>query len=355
MGQLGVRSKPTEVEWRMTGSLAEVTRGQESTRMVRFILEGTSAGSASSARLLHQAGLPDWLLDCGDAMISPHFAFRLWELAEREFRVAHLPLEMASRHRLGELDLFDYLFSTAATLREGFAVTMRYLHLLTTNARLEVEAETGDETTYSYRFHDAQGRGPELGMQLAIKIFCVRAQAGTARPVTPVRLAFAQPAPRLYRGFAEAFGAQNVDFGTPVTSMTFHARDLDSPMRAADPALARILASYAATLPPPPSASWLSDYFRKLLMQALADDDRPSLDAIARRLSVSRRTLQRQLAEQGTTWRAELDGARHQRAMMHREASTAEVAQFLGYSSGRSVRRARRRWESSEDRLAQGS
>jgi transcriptional regulator GlxA family with amidase domain len=47
--------------------------------------------------------------------------------------------------------------------------------------------------------------------------------------------------------------------------------------------------------------------------QTLAEGS-PSLAEIAHRLAISTRTLQRRLADHGTTWRAELDAARGRRA-----------------------------------------
>jgi hypothetical protein len=98
----------------------------------------------------------------------------------------------------------------------------------------------------------ADGRGADLGLQLSVAVFCARARAGTGQPIVPVRVAFRQRAPRSHRAFTEAFGTAGVDFDAPVTTFTFRTRDLDRPMLGADPALARILARSAATLPPPP-------------------------------------------------------------------------------------------------------
>jgi AraC-like DNA-binding protein len=79
-----------------------------------------------------------------------------------------------------------------------------------------------------------------------------------------------------------------------------------------------------------------------------ADLDRPalSLPSAARRLAVSERTLQRRLADEGTSWRAEIDAARRERAVqLLRQGTTSEVtAAHLGYSGSRALRRAWRRW-----------
>lgn len=315
---------------------------RESSKMVRYLLGASAAGGADTVGLVQGIRLPQWILQQNDAMISPHYALRLWELAEHALEDPQLAITFAEHFQPGELDLYDYLFTTAPTLRDGMDISGRYLYLLTTNAKLQVEAETDRHVTYAYRYLAADGRGADLALQLAVSVFCARARAGTGRPVVPVRVAFRQRAPRSHRGFSEAFGTTRVDFDAPVTTFTFRTHDLDLPMLGADPALARILARYAATLAPPPDPTW-QQHFRGLLTEAL-DDGAASLAAMARRMAVSPRTLQRDLAEHGTSWRSELEAARRLRADQLRNGDPASLAHHLGYSHSKSARRAVRRW-----------
>jgi len=94
------------------------------------------------------------------------------------------------------------------------------------------------------------------------------------------------------------------------------------------------------------AGAWL-ERFHLLLAQAI-ENGSPSVGAVARGLAVSPRTLQRQLAAHGTTWRAELESLRQRRARQARQrgaVSMASLARSLGYSDTRSVRRALRRWD----------
>ena len=88
--------------------------------------------------------------------------------------------------------------------------------------------------------------------------------------------------------------------------------------------------------------------FRARLADALGHGA-PSLASVAHQLAVSPRTLQRRLAEHGTTWREELDCARRQRARLARLSGVPSIAHLtsqLGYEDSRSARRALRRWAS---------
>jgi AraC-like DNA-binding protein len=317
----------------------------DSVVVARFLLRAAASGGADARQLARDARLPGWALAASQAMIPSRYTTRLWELIEHSLKDPHAGLAIAGRHRFGELDLFDYLFTTAATVRAARQSAQDFMHLVSTNYQLRVEAETDVDVTYSHRDAEPGGRGEALGHLFAIALSCARAQAAARRRVIPAHVAFAHQAPPSHRVLAETLGTRRIDFAAPVTTITFRSRDLDLPLPGADPALARILHRFAATLSPPPVATW-HDQFRRLLAETI-DEGTLSLDVLARRLTVSRRTLQRQLAEHGTTWRAELAAERRRRAEAARQNGTADIARLarqLGYADARSASRALRRW-----------
>lgn len=321
----------------------------DSVVLPKFVLSAAAAGGADARALAREARIPGWALTAEQGAISSQYAIRLWELAEWALQDPHVALTVAGRYRRGDLSLYDYLFATASTLRDGLAVNVQFLHLVTGNSRIQVLAETDRDITYSYEHFVRDHRGIELGAQFGLAMFSARAREATGELVVPVRVGFAQPAPRSHRPVAEAFGTRQVDFDLPVNTLTFRKADLNLPLRAADPVLAGILRRYAATLPLPEPVTWHGQ-FRMLLTDMLAEG--PSLEAVARRLAMSPRTLQRRLAEHGTTWQAELDHARRQRAEQSRaraQPTMASLARQLGYSDARSARRALRRLDHSDD------
>jgi AraC-like DNA-binding protein len=318
----------------------------DSVEMSRLVLGMAAAWGADARVLARDADLPTWLLGIDQAMIASGHHARLWELAEYALQDPCVGLAAVNHHRVGDLDLYDYLFTTAATIREALEVSGSFFHLVSTNCSLRPETRASDDTTYSYRHALPGGRGEELWTQFSIAGFCARIGAATGRRVVPADMAFAQPAPRSYQAFIETFGTRRIEFGAPLTTFTLRAEDLDMPMPGADPQLARILRRYAATLPRPVPAVWL-DLFRQALAEAIGDSA-PSLEALSRRLAVSTRSLQRKLAEHGTSWRAELEAARRDRAQQAFQVgapSVSRLARELGYADPRSVRRALRRWD----------
>jgi AraC-like DNA-binding protein len=325
---------------------APATGTHDSVELSRLVMGVAAAGGADARLLAREAGLPGWLLGVDGAMISSAQHGRLWELAGHALQDPCLGLTAAGRHRVGDLDLYDYLFTTAGTVQEALELTSAYFPLISTNCSLVPQQQPDGEITYLYRHALVGGHGEELWTQFSIAGFCARISAVVGRPVIPAHIAFTQSPPRSHHAFNEMFGTRRIDFGAPVTAFTLRAGDTGLRLPGADPVLARILRRYAATLPRPQPVDWL-DRFRQVLAETIGDGT-ISLAGLARRLAVSTRTLQRRLAEHGTTWRAELETARRHSARVTaaEPPSMTRMARQLGYADPGSARRALRRWGS---------
>ncbi|MGW5350773.1 AraC family transcriptional regulator ligand-binding domain-containing protein [Streptomyces sp. NPDC004031] len=322
----------------------------ESVALPRLIARAAATGDTQARSLLRAAGLPPGVLDGPvTARVPSMHLYRLWtEVLGRTGR-QDAGLLTAAAYRHGQFDLFDYLFSTAPTLGEGLAVTGTYLHLLSDGSALATE-ESDEEVTITYGalLPDSELRGPVA--EFVLGAFAQVIWHSTGGAVTPARVSFAHRAPRRTGGHTELFGGGRLDFGTGADSITLTRRALDTPLPGADPALAAIIRRTAAAVPPPRPTGPLPDLRRAILTQFA--DGRPSLATAARQLAVSPRTLQRRLAESGTTWRAELDAVRQEFSLGLRRTgnwSAQQAAARLGYAEARSLRRARSRWGARED------
>jgi len=315
-----------------------------SVEVARLLLSTASLVGADARQLAAAADVPAWELSVGARMIPAAPVARLWELLEQTTGDPYLGLTVAGRHAFGDFGLYDYLITTSATLRDGMSAASEYLHLVTTAGRLEV-AENGGAVTYAYRCPEPASRGAELCLQFLVAAFCGGARVVTARPLAPTHIALPQRPPGSADAFVAALGTSSIDFGAAAATFTFRDQDLDLPLPTADPLLAEILARYAAAFPAPPPVTWY-ERFQQLLDEAL-DAASPSLGAMAHQLTMSARTLQRRLADHGTTWREELDAARRRRAAnvgLVGGPDAARLARQLRYADPRSVRRALRRW-----------
>lgn len=315
-----------------------------SVEVARLLLRAASLAGTDARRLAADAGMPTWSMSAREGMLPAALVARLWELLEGATGDPYAGLTVARQRVLGDFSLYDYLITTSSTLRDGISAAGRYLHLLTTYSRVDAVARDARYSSYAYRCPAPGRRGDELCLQFAVASFCAGARTVTGRRVVPAHAALPLARPGSAGAFVDALGTDNVDFGAGAAVFTFRNQDLDARLPTADPLLADILARYADGLPAPPPVGWYNQ-FRLLLDEAL-DEGSPSLGKAARRLAVSPRTLQRRLAEHGTTWREELDAARKRRAKNAGLGApdAVKLARQLRYADPRSARRALRRW-----------
>jgi AraC-like DNA-binding protein len=315
--------------------------------LLRAILAGAGRLGADPRALAREAGMTARAPGGDSTGHSLAQLPRVWELASWQLADPQVGLHVASQWRLGMYGVTDYLFDSAATLADGMSLAVEFMPIL------------GSRKVGDAGFSRAGGHGmlrfdipvPDPAVSAIAAQFCLtamlaRARHATGRPVTPVQVEIAAPAPPSHAELSAAWGTPLIDFGAAKSAMTFRRADLDLPLRRADPALARIVHAQAAAeiaaLHRPPQ--WI-DTFRQAVADCLDDRD-VRLASAARRLAVSPRTLQRLLERAGTSWRAEVDTARRQRAaqLLTSGMTKSTIARHLGYSDSRALRRAEHRW-----------
>jgi AraC-like DNA-binding protein len=114
-----------------------------------------------------------------------------------------------------------------------------------------------------------------------------------------------------------------------------------------DPALLGLLEHQARkALSGMPASETLQDRVRGRLAVGLPQGE-VSVEAIARALAISPRTLQRRLSDEQTSFQQVLDDVRREAAELHLRGSVlsiAEISFILGYSESAAFHRAFRRW-----------
>lgn len=119
------------------------------------------------------------------------------------------------------------------------------------------------------------------------------------------------------------------------------------PLRRRDPALRHVLEDHAnAILARLPAHAGVAFEVQRALSGRVAGGD-TRIGAVADRLAMSSRTLQRRLAAEGVSFQELLEGARREAAGRYIGESTlaiGEVAYLVGYSEPAAFHRAFRRW-----------
>ncbi|WP_063712675.1 AraC family transcriptional regulator ligand-binding domain-containing protein [Nocardia concava] len=316
-----------------------------STQLIRLVRDAARQAGAEPGQLAGIHGLDEQTLAVELNRIPLDSLIRLWEL------IAHLRpgpgagVAVAAAAPLGTLTTWDYLVTTGSTLAESLRAAQPY-HRVVTAAGESFELDGEGDLTVGYRTTAGDPAVSAVVNEYLLAYYLRRAREATGRPVRAKRVTFGHPAPHGHSILAEAFGTTDIEFGAPADSITFHADDAAASLHRADPILGDLLRSHAdLVLASSRAVPGPLEAFRAALAAALADGDL-TLDAVARRLLLGRRSLQRRLADHGTTWRYEVDLLRYERAetLLAEGRSTAAVAARLGFTDDRALRKAFQRW-----------
>lgn len=168
----------------------------------------------------------------------------------------------------------------------------------------------------------------------------------TREPVRPTRFEAAVRLPEGHRRAIEAYLGVRLRIGS-VNAVAFSSEDASRPFLTENEQMWRVLApDLRRRLHDLEASATVADRVRAALLETLPAGD-PSVGAVADRLALSSRTLQRQLGTEGTSFQAVLartreDLARHY--LTRGDLRTSEVAYLLGYNDTNSFYRAFKTW-----------
>jgi AraC-like DNA-binding protein len=139
-----------------------------------------------------------------------------------------------------------------------------------------------------------------------------------------------------------------VKFKTGLNALVFNKSDMELPFVTYNADLLAIVAPQLETELSEQLAHRTFAEQAKGILKQLIVGRRPGIQDLARELHLSTRTLQRRLADQGTTFQRLLDDARRELArhyLIHSSRELNETAYLLGYEDANSFFRAFHHWE----------
>lgn len=257
-----------------------------------------------------------------------------------------LGLRAARAAERGDYDVLEYASASAATFRDALETNFRYAKLL--NDAADFRLEVHDQKAYAILHSIVPLSRTSADFRTAAFYLTVR--RGLEFPETDIEVWFTQKAPADLTEYGVTFGKSQVVFGAPIDAVLFPARYLDTPQPAADANLHSLLRAHAERLlaQAPPVRSLLEEV-RSQILQTMPDGT-VSADRVATRLRMSRRTLTRHIAEEGTTFKALLDETRRHSAGYYLQTtsySVEDIAFLLGFSESAAFVRAFKRWTQS--------
>lgn len=298
---------------------------------------------ASRAKLLSAAGVDDAELEDPGARISEAQEVSLWRESARAVPDPLLGLRFGcSIADAGAFGVLGYLGRAGRTWSDALDAIERY-HLLLDFTRAQVR-RGGEVVTLSFVMSPALQPLRHPGEALLAGALTAWRNA-IGRHDRPLEVAVPHPAGTRANDCARVLDS-TVAFGTTSYAIVWHEQQVRSAHLATDPQARRYFERAAERALKHSAPRSLVDEVRGEVTR-LMERGAPSLDAVARRLSLSQRTLQRKLGEAGGSFRKVVDEERRRRAMGLVEStslSVSEIAYGLGFEDVSAFRRAFHRW-----------
>lgn len=267
---------------------------------------------------------------------------RAWELAVARTGDPTLGLTPPT-HPLMSLGVLSHVVLTAPDVRSALQSLAHFMHLSSPTASADIDVE-GERCRIV--LHIAPGRRPVAHQRYDhLGVTCLRGLWWiTGREVRPLAFHHPGPQPANPERWRGVFGCP-VHFNAPVCVLELPAAVLGMRVPTANPTVSDLCEKMARQLSKQQGVR-VSVRVRQALWERLSEGD-PRREIVAFALCVSERTLQRRLAEEGTSFADLVDDVRREAAeryFAHGDCSPTEITFALGFSDPSNFYRACKRW-----------
>jgi AraC-like DNA-binding protein len=243
-----------------------------------------------------------------------------------------------------DLGAFGFAWLASSTLQTALQRLERYGLIIGEKARFKLEADPrGLRGVLDMRRQDVLVSALAVDFGFALVIDMCRMNFGAA--LRPLEVTLQRSPPGDARPWHLFFGGR-VLFGAARDSFLLARADVESPLPIANRQIAGTLDAILAKQLADLDRSNVTARTRAALLDRLASGEPPE-DEIARSLHMSRRTLQRKLAEADLTYQRLVDETRRDLALRYIDdpaKSVTELTFLLGFSGQSAFTRAFRRW-----------
>lgn len=311
---------------------------------VAWILELGVAAGGDPATLLAASDIRAETLATPDARIPRKSSLRLWRAVVRLIDDPSFPARFGQSVRPDSLGVLGYLMRHSKTLGDFIATLEAFQQLTQSEATISVWRSSAGLCVGQRLF--AEEVALRFPPQFVISSFTAMIRAGLGDSWSPVE-AFFQHGPVPWAPALRRVFRCPLRFDASCSGITVDPADEGLEFDGHDHHLRNYLRQQAiASLESMPRRPpWSSAVMRKL---AHADPaELPELEAMARALGMSGRTLQRRLRGEGRRYSELVEGVRigcAKQLLADRSRSVSEIADMLGYAGVDGLSRAFRRW-----------
>lgn len=276
---------------------------------------------------------------------------RLFEEAARQIRSGHFSegnfgLWFGQQFQPRDLGMWGYAAVSAPTLGQALDNLVRLFHYHQESSWMRLVKGDGGMMRLEYQIYSSAIVERRQDAELSLGMFAnVMRDCGGAR-WAPVEVHFEHARPQFWREHETAFDAP-VYFSQATNALVFRPELLDRPMPGRDPQLMSMMQTCLESLGSHRNGDeGLVDRVKTAIRVGLPQGY-PRLDKIAHELRVTPLSIQRDLAEEGMTYKDAVEQTRQNLAQMYldqRQLPLTEIALLLGYSELSAFTRAFTRW-----------
>jgi len=294
--------------------------------------------------VFRESGLDPRRWDSPDARFSDERLDRAWLRAAELTGDPCLGLRAARFINPGSLHALGFAWLVSDTLYDALTRLVRYFEVISNGVGLELSV-SGDECRLTMDRILLGRSALAYRLDAAWAALIAMCRLNLSDDYAPLSLTLSRPAPPCTADFYRLFGCP-VTFAAPCDAMTFARASVEQPLPTANRVLARtneqVIADYLARF----HANSFPDRVRTRLIELLPGGTYNE-ETVAQSLNVSRRTLQRRLADDGTSFKVLLDEARRELAVRYigeKRLSIKETSYLLGFGEPGNFTRAFKRW-----------
>ncbi|MEM6927102.1 MAG: AraC family transcriptional regulator [Myxococcota bacterium] len=313
---------------------------------IRAIVSALERLGLDPGALLADAGLARSDLTDPDGRLPTDQADALWAAAYRRSGDERLAMRAAQQLRAGDYRTLTYLAAACPTLGAGLTRILGFFDLVDRRIRWTLD-DASDPVSLRLGFDGVADPLPRPAVEYTLGATVVSTRLTTGLDWRPLRVEVGFPRPD------DDAAAEHEDVLGPMVYEAEHTRLLIAgtwwrhPVPNANRGVAELLTDLAGRqvrdLPP---AESLEERLHGAIGNSLVGGP-PTVDEVAKTLGMSTRSLQRRLAEAGTSFRHAVDEVRKRNGVLlveDRGLALSEVSWLLGFSDPRAFTRAFRRW-----------
>jgi AraC-like DNA-binding protein len=295
--------------------------------------------------LLKEAGLRRASLKDPDSRVSYAAVVSLMERAATLLGEPGFGLRLGASQNLSDGGILGFVMLNSATLLDAVKNLERYFLVVGDGEEIEVE-QGGPHVKLRFRERDPGVRGPRQNSEYFSALIVRACRDMTRKRVAPVRVEFMHSRPNTRVDYETHLGCP-VRFRADWDALVFEAETMRLEIVGSNDKLLKILEmACQKILGPVPKKQDIVHDVRSLIVEGLAAGT-VHIDAVAAKLSVSSKTLERRLSERDESFSALSDAIRQDLAKQYlrdTDSRLEQIAYLTGYSEPAALVRAFKRW-----------